>query len=229
MDNQNYLIRLKEKISNYKKLSERDAEKIVESMKLAKMNTFKDLYSSKPFTKLLIDAFDHTSDILQTLRKGVIDIAVGLAEDQDDRRSFMKSEVIHQLVICSLLSCGESAKESPRLINMSKKAVEILYKASSITDSPYMDKLIPDQKKFQQKMIQWGGFAAMFYVDRNSKLLKKACEELKIRKYIKGKKLEATINSVKVYLKSKRDTLPKICSPEENKTKHETLFPEYII
>lgn len=136
--------------------------------------------------------------------------------------------MIHQVVMCSLLSCGEAAKESQKLPKMAKRAIEVLYNASLISESPYMEKLSAIQKQFRQKIIQWGGFAAMFYVDRNAKALKEVCEKLGIRKYVKGKKLKATINSVRMYLRSKDSgSLPAIQSPDDKAVKREILFPKY--
>lgn len=72
MDNQNYLNRLRERLADYRNVSEIDAEEIVKSMKLARMNTSKELFSSRLFTKLMTDAFDATVDMPHTLRKGSV-------------------------------------------------------------------------------------------------------------------------------------------------------------
>ena len=154
---------------------------------------------------------------------------MSLSNIAEEKRYLVRCDIIHSLINCIMYSCSESVKESPKSIVLCKNAIEILYNLSEIHPSPYMNKM---KKSLKNKIIQWGGFVTLLYIERNTQLkpIKDICEKLAISEILKGKKLKAAINSISEYLQNKSElNLPNISGKEENQLalNKKNLFPEY--
>eukprot|EP00826_Nyctotherus_ovalis_P045285 TRINITY_DN4992_c0_g1_i3.p3 TRINITY_DN4992_c0_g1~~TRINITY_DN4992_c0_g1_i3.p3 ORF type:complete len:129 (-),score=34.09 TRINITY_DN4992_c0_g1_i3:122-508(-) len=118
---------------------------------------------------------------------------------------------------------------------MSKKAIQVLYNVTSlgpIRKCTYMSAITIEQKIVRLKIIQWGGLVALAYIDRSCKIkpVKSLCETLDLRRLIKGKKLRAVVESIRLHMK-KTASCDSI-KPEEIKiesNKHNTRRAKEII
>ena len=139
------------------------------------------------------------------------------------------------LIECSLGSCDSSKTE----FNIARCAIQILYNAGSINpfeDSPYIPSLDLTQKMFRNKILRWGGFASLLYIDRNttSKPIKEFCKDLKLRSFFKGNKLLDVIKSIKTHLSVNAKNLTESKSFHDISSTNEPLiskstfiFPRY--
>ena len=138
--------------------------------------------------------------------------------------------------------------EETNSIKIAIDAIQILYNLSTIgAKSKSNGKVTLAKKIFRLKVIQWGGFVDLFYRSHNCKVksIKDFCETLELKKIIKGKKLNAVINSVKFHLsktvensdnllsyhdlmkiESARNTSLKLRSKGMILLKHEVIFPK---
>eukprot|EP00826_Nyctotherus_ovalis_P045775 TRINITY_DN5099_c0_g3_i1.p2 TRINITY_DN5099_c0_g3~~TRINITY_DN5099_c0_g3_i1.p2 ORF type:complete len:155 (-),score=30.18 TRINITY_DN5099_c0_g3_i1:656-1120(-) len=151
--------------------------------------------------------------------------------DQKDKKWLVRSNIVGTLSRACLSPCAQADKNTEAL-QMAKSAISVLYYASTVTSKKEMnfaEKL--EQKNLRSRIIQWGGFAALIYVDRTCHVeaIREHCKSLELNQYLRGKKLKLTIRSLKAYLRlnvieSKR-TLPEVKSSEEQNEM--LLFQEY--
>jgi hypothetical protein len=116
---------------------------------------------------------------------------------------------------------------------MAKFAISVLYYASTVTSKNELninEKM--EQKNLRNKIIQWGGFAALVYVDRFCIVegIREHCKSLELNQFIRGKKLKLTIRSLKAYLRlninNNEKMFPDISSVKEEHT-DAFLFQKY--
>ena len=159
-------------------------------------------------------------------------MAVKLSIDQKDKKYLVRPNIIGTLARSCLSSCNNCTNEE---ISMAKSAISVLYYASTITSKKEMDiNEELEQKNLRNKIIQWGGFAALVYVDRicTVESIREHCKNLELNQFIRGKKLKLTIHSLKAYLglntnsNENEKILPDI-TPIEEKHTDAFLFEKY--
>ena len=121
-------------------------------------------------------------------------------------------EIVHSLIKCSIRTCKNDHNDS-EVINMGKRAIYIIHNISSMGNFGklnYIEGVTIDQKILRLKIIQWGGFTTLKYIEKNCRIktIKNYCDILMIKKAIKGRELQAVIDSTKVHL-SKISSSPK--------------------
>lgn len=131
--------------------------------------------------------------------------------------------------------------------NLEREAIQILHNVSTIRCKEKVgNNSTLSQKILRLKIIQWGGFVALSYLSTHKP---EHINNLKIKQLIKGKKLRATIDSVKLHLaknagltSGKLLTLDDKLKIENTRTtslklrvkymvlfKQEVIFPKYFI
>jgi len=95
-----------------------------------------------------------------------------------------------------------------------------------VSISPYIPGLTVEQKNQRLKIIEWGGFLALYYINSNAaiKPVKDFCENTSILNQFKGKDLKACISAIRIHLSKIREnkeifpdkSLPVINLPAEN-------------
>ena len=146
---------------------------------------------------------------------------ITLSQNLECKKCFDREEIIHSLIKSTLAEPDENGN--------SVEAMQILCHASSINHIEYppcSSMLKASNKLFQEKIMQWGGLIAIFYINKNakSKSMKEMCQEINIEEFFKENKLERMANTIKEYLDNSSSTLPKV----QNKDRSAS-FPKYYL
>ena len=127
-----------------------------------------------------------------------------LSQDPNEKKWLMKKKIIHSLINCSL-NINSTLKDEIVIIEY---AIGILYNISILASMDECVHLLKfKHKNLRNKLERLGVFATLAYIHYNTitKDIQDFCAKLSMNKFFKRKTLKLTINSIREYLKEKKD------------------------